>query len=444
MKGSVRILVLFIVISLFINLFSGCGRSKQSNLETNPTVSGNSNSGNTTPSGNTSTVDTEPQPLKISYKVYRNVIKDDGTDLVYFRLSFPYIDNPENGKGIAAINDYYETYVNNFINTVVAEGKEVALEGKKNMQEAGLDFFPFAYVREASVSYNGNNLMSVLHIGYDNTGGAHPTNYWASETFDVKTGKKLALTDIFGLSKEKSLEKVYDVVLNQIKNDKEAEMYYFEDYEKGVKEYYSENDFFLDSDGIIFYYQTYAIGPYAAGIPSFKLPYEKAGDLAIKILPVKLTEDERDIIIKAGRLIEDNIDVFCNIYGLSMLPLEIPENIPEGQSLFPVKDVRFRTFSDLENYIRGIYVKSEADTLLSSVRYTDKDGKLHGDINQDAGVGYYVNWNEYRYEVSDISKNSATITIYTVDDSPAGKKDKIIKVKMLKENGLWLLEKMFS
>ncbi|NLZ54419.1 MAG: hypothetical protein GX892_15000 [Thermoanaerobacteraceae bacterium] len=73
----------------------------------------------------------------------------------------------------------------------------------------------------------------------------------------------------------------------------------------------------------------------------------------------------------------------------------------------------------------------------------DKNGKLYGDINKDAGMGYYIDWNKYRYEVSNISETGAMITIYTVDDSPAGREEIVIKVNMVKENDRWLLEKMF-
>ena len=93
--------------------------------------------------------------------------------------------------------------------------------------------------------------------------------------------------------------------------------------------------------------------------------------------------------------------------------------------------------------MRGIYVKSEADTLMNSGRYIDKDGRLHGDINKDTGMGYYIDWNNYRFEVNETSESSAIITIYVVDDSPAGKEETTIEVKMLKENDRWLLEKMF-
>jgi hypothetical protein len=270
---------------------------------------------------------------------------------------------------------------------------------------------------------------------YENTGGAHPNSYWSSETFDVKTGKTLALSDIFGLSQEESLEKVYEIVISQIEASKEKDNYYFEDYEENVKNYYSENDFILSPEGIIFYFQHYAIAPYAAGIPTFELPYEDAEDLSIEILALKPNNHQREIYLQAGRLIEANKEVFCNIFGLSMLPLELPENFT-GEAVFPIKDSRFVTFSDLDNYMRGIYVKSEADTLMNSGRYIDKDGRLHGDINKDTGMGYYIDWNNYRFEVNETSESSAIITIYVVDDSPAGKEETTIEVKMLKEKGV--------
>ncbi|NLZ53027.1 MAG: DUF4163 domain-containing protein, partial [Thermoanaerobacteraceae bacterium] len=147
--------------------------------------------------------------MNISYNVYSDTVKDDdGTDLVYFRFTYPYIDNPNNRIGITAINDYYETQLDHFVNTVIPEGKKAALDAKKTAAEAGFDFYGLAYEREASIYYNDNQLLSVLNIGYENTGGAHPLSYWSSETFDVNTGRALTLSDIFGLSKEKTLEKV--------------------------------------------------------------------------------------------------------------------------------------------------------------------------------------------------------------------------------------------
>jgi len=215
MKNAIRILVPLLTAVLLTNLFSSCGSSRSIVSENPPAVSSNSESLNTAPPNNETAsqssdtalqADEEPSSLKISYKVYSETIKDDdGTDLVSFKITYPYIDNPSNHKGIDAINGYYEAQLDHFVADINEKGKEAALEGKKAAKEYNFDFFPFIYEREANIYYNDNNLLSVLHIGYEYTGGAHPSSYWSSETFDVKTGKTLALSDIFGVSKELAL-----------------------------------------------------------------------------------------------------------------------------------------------------------------------------------------------------------------------------------------------
>jgi len=431
MRKNARLFLLVLVMVFVICFTQGCGSSR--------------NSAELTPSENSPNIPSaKPSQLKISYKVYSETIRDeDGTRLIKIRYSYPYIDNPHDDDGIAAINDYYQRQLEQFINTVVPESKKAALETKKASEEFGFGFYDLYYEKESNIYYNDNNLLSVLNISYEYTGGAHPVSYWASETFDVRTGKLLTLSDIFGLSNEEALERVYETVISQIEATKDEENnYYFEDYEENVKNYYSENDFILGPNGIIFYYQLYTIAPYAAGIQTFELPYDKA-DVGIEILPTQPNDLEREVCSNAGRLIEANKDVFSNIFGLSMLPLDLPENISGEETIFPVKDSRFTTFSDLDNYIRDIYIKSEADALMNSGRYIDKGGRLYGDLSKDTGMGYYVYWNNYRFEVKEIEENSATITIYLVEDSPAGRKETTIEVKMLKENDRWLLEKMF-
>jgi len=457
MKRFTRILVLLLAVALYTSLFTGCSNSKDTAKENTTAGSSSSTTTKTTtlpaaqtvPSPSDTTVSPAAEttsPVKLSYKVHSQTLKDDdGFDLVYIKITYPVIDNPNNGVGIAAINEYYKVQSDQFVTNILSEGKAGAIEEKKFSKESGYDFYPFAHDKNTDIYYNGNNLLSVLHLEYENTGGAHPYSHWASETFDVKTGKKLTLSDIFGVSTEKALEKVYEVVFAQIDKIKDTDdFFYNENYKEDVKNNYSMENFVLDHEGIIFYYEPYAIAPYAAGIPAFKLPYDKAGTLAVKIPPLKSSGLQNELYYQAGKLIDTNKEVFYDIFGLSMLQLDVPEKRPENQWIFPVKDKRFTTYSELDNYIRNTYIKSQADILMGNGRYLNKDGKLYGDMSKDGGVGYYVDWNNYHYEISDISQTSATITIYTIDDSPAGKKDITIKVKMQKENGLWLLEKMFS
>jgi len=385
-------------------------------------------------------------PVQISYRVYTETFRDDedGSVLFDLKITYPEIKNPDNDSGIAAINEYYGIQFDHYISTIISEGRERAEADKEFAESSGSEFHPHAYECFPQITYNGSNLLSVLNTQYEYTGGAHPNSFRRSETFDVKTGKKLALNDILGGSKDEALEKVYQTVLMHIQ-EKEGkdDFFFFENYRDDLREYYAEDDFVLTENSIMFYYQLYAIAPYAAGFPEFELPFDEAGPLALNIPELPANQLEKEIYDRAGKLIDRNKLAFFEIFGLSMLHMEIPDKRADEEVLFPVKDERFTTFFELDAYVRSTYIKSEADALLSNGRYHNIEGKLYGDLSKDGGMGYYVNWNDYCYDIGDISETSATLNLFTVEDSPAGTEDVGITVKMLKENGTWLLEKMF-
>ncbi len=386
------------------------------------------------------------QPVEVLYKVYTETIKDeDGTLLLEAKIVYPEVNNPAQNQALAAINEYYSIQFDDFVTNVISEGQEKALEDKKAALEGEYPFRPHAYGRDFTIEYNGNNLLSVLCQQYESTGGAHPNTFWLSQTFDVTTGKKLALTDFLVGSKNEALEKVYNTVLAQI-NEKEGtnDFVFNPSYAEDVKKYYNEEDFVLTDNSFKIYYQLYAIAAYATGFPQFEIPYDKEG-VFVKAIPALLANPlEKEIYTQASQLIDRNKTIFFDIFFLKMLNLKIPENGVGNETVFPVDDERFMTYADLENFIRSTYVKSEADSLLGTGRYLDKDGKLYGDITKDGGMGYYVVWNNYSYEITDITNHSATLKIYTVDESPAGKENITINGKMIKQDSTWLLEKILQ
>jgi len=385
-----------------------------------------------------------PEPVRIAYRVYCETFwDDDGYKLLDLKITYPEIISANNSS-IDAINEYYQIQFDHFISSTLSEGLELARENREDSKAGGFEFRPHYYEYYPDIKYNRNNLLSVLNTFYEYTGGAHPLTAWKSQTFDIKTGKKLALTDIFKGSKDDILQRIYQLVLTEIKGSEGTDDFmYFQTYEEDLRKYYGEEDFVLTEESVLFYYQVYSIAPYAAGIPVFALPYKEADSLAISIPKLPVNEQEKELYIKAGRLIEQNKIVFFDIFGLSMLNLKIPENPGDGEVLFPVEDERFTTFLDFDNFIRSIYVQVEANSLIGNGRYFNIEGDLYADMSTAAGMGYYVNWNDYSYEISDITETSALLTINTTEDSPAGKHNIVIKAKILKENGDWLLEKMF-
>lgn len=105
------------------------------------------------------------------------------------------------------------------------------------------------------------------------TGGAHGnalTNYYS---LDLAQKKQLSLDDILVPGQKQALhDAVYAEFVKWVKSDNNNTD--VAEYEKMWKFHLSDN-FSLAKDGIVFLYGQYDIGPYAVGMPEFKLPYAK-------------------------------------------------------------------------------------------------------------------------------------------------------------------------
>lgn len=388
--------------------------------------------------------------VQVLRKVHSEAFYDqnDRTILLKAKITVPEIVNTSNDKGINEINQYYHSQIDTFMKSIKEEELEVAQADKEFAQNNGYEFRTHCIETSFEVAYNGHNLLSILNTKYTYTGGAHPNYTRTAQTFDLTTGKMVSLTDILGVDKKEALEKVYATAASQIKASEEAgEFYYFEDYADGLRQYYSADDFILGENGLVFYYQLYAIAPYAFGFPEFELAYKQLGETAMKITPLPASQLEEEVYVAADQLLSRNQEAFFDIFGLAILQPEFPEGGLDEDAILPVKDTRFATYSDLEGFVRSTYVKQEADFLLNEHRggiYFDRDGVLWVDVSKDAGMGYYVNWNDYRYELTDIKADSAVLKIYTTEESPAGSEEITLTGKLLKESGNWLLEKMIN
>jgi len=418
-------LIALIVMSL---LLIGCSKTEPSKPA------------NTLPSASSQAV----PALEIAHHVHTETVRDvDGLTILEAKIILPEIKNPDKKEGIAAINAYYQKQAEDFFTFIFSDGRERALADKADALKSGYTFRPHVYDRNLNIYYNGNNRLSVLAEQYENTGGAHPNAVWLADTFDVRTGEKLALSDILGGTKEQALEKVYQTVLAQIQQKQGTDQaVWYENYQEDVRKSYTKEDFILTENSLLVYYQLYTIAPYAAGFQKFEIPLTQKEMFAQDIGSLPSKEQEREGYFQAAMLLDRNKTILFDIFGLSMLELEIPENGVDSETLFPVVDERFTTFEELDGYLRSTYVKQEADALLANGRYVEQDGKLYGDISKDGGIGYYVNWQDYRYEISEITDRSATLVIDTTEESPAGKEDITITLKMVKEDDQWLLEEI--
>lgn len=133
----------------------------------------------------------------------------------------------------------------------------------------------------SQITYFDGDRFSFYQQDYDYTGGAHGMPMWVGLTFDLNTGERLLLSDVLENSEEELREIVvryFDACIS------EAPEEFWEDALTVVREGISlASDFYLEEEGICFYFHPYALAAYAGGFKTVTIPYE---EFAMKI-PVK-------------------------------------------------------------------------------------------------------------------------------------------------------------
>ncbi|MDF2904832.1 MAG: hypothetical protein K0R34_153 [Herbinix sp.] len=127
------------------------------------------------------------------------------------------------------------------------------------------------------VTYNKNCILSLYFDQYEYAGGAHGLTLRYSDTWDLNKSRRMELADFFP-HRNNYKEFLIQTIDKQIAEGlASGNGMFFEDYEKLVRENLKMNSFYLSTEGLVIYFQHYDIAPYAAGIPTFVIPYGPGG-----------------------------------------------------------------------------------------------------------------------------------------------------------------------
>lgn len=139
-------------------------------------------------------------------------------------------------------------------------------------------FWGYSSSLMAELARCDSNIASFRVSYSDYTGGAHGMYARAGETYDVKTGKLLCLSDIIA-----DVEGFYPLAVDYIIDALYAEYEdgLFSDYQTQVSSTIipeNEPSWYLTASGIVINFTPYEVGPYAMGAPEITLPYEIFGE----------------------------------------------------------------------------------------------------------------------------------------------------------------------
>ena len=193
-----------------------------------------------------------------------------------------------NYDGIPEINKYFVSKEKLFYDELPLDfikEQNIQVEGKKDNYYRSAD-----YKLEAV-------LGDIISMSADLNGGAGGVG-WAGiegDSFNLDTGKKLSLGDIFKVNKDRYMNFIYDFVskkimdeINNIKQSGYSSKYNFDDAYSGdgyksIRSYDS-NNFYLTKNALVVFYPKYDLASGVAGPQMFEIPYESISNmLAIEI-----------------------------------------------------------------------------------------------------------------------------------------------------------------
>ena len=130
---------------------------------------------------------------------------------------------------------------------------------------------------QADISRVDEQIISIFFEYSEFSGGAHPNFAVFSANYDCKTGQPMQLTDL--LAEGHSVLELAALVNATLEPDKAL---LYDDYEALVSISFTSSAFpcwYLSEDGLCFAFAPYSIAPYASGIITATISYEKLGEI---------------------------------------------------------------------------------------------------------------------------------------------------------------------
>jgi hypothetical protein len=127
--------------------------------------------------------------------------------------------------------------------------------------------FPYEIYSKYTIAEDNSLLLSLYNDYYEYLGGAHGMTTRTSYTIDKEKESLITLKELFVPGYAYS-----DIINKKIKEEiSKNSSNYFDSGNifKGIGE---NQNFYIEGDNLVIYYQLYDIAPYVVGIPEFKIP----------------------------------------------------------------------------------------------------------------------------------------------------------------------------
>ncbi len=199
------------------------------------------------------------------------------TPVLKYTCTYPVLTSRNPRVRVDKWNRYYENATAAFVRYVRQTLWPMAVADYQNSVANGYPMNEYEAVRNYTLTYQQDCLISLYTDQYEYTGGAHGNTVRCADTWLLPRADRLPLERFFP-SDNTYLVRIQLAVIDQIEAENAAGCgAYFENYRELVPQTFNPCQFYLTPEGLQVFFQQYDIAPYSSGIPTFCLPYQKIG-----------------------------------------------------------------------------------------------------------------------------------------------------------------------
>ncbi len=201
--------------------------------------------------------------VKVSSKFLRSE-----SDSMSISLSIPVLSGLLDESIQSVINSRWEKDALTLQDKLSAEVEDYI----KYNQQNNFPIRPYQLFTDYHMGILNKKMLSLFVDYYQYTGGAHGVTERRPYNYNLQSGAKLALTDLF--------QSGYDyqsVINNKIREQIAAEPENYFTGDIGFKGTVENQDYYIQNGLLVVYFPQYEIAPYSTGIPEFKISLSEFG-----------------------------------------------------------------------------------------------------------------------------------------------------------------------
>jgi len=208
-------------------------------------------------------------------------ISEDGTILIQIRASYPEMQKPQKPNLNHCLKKAAENMVELVSQGMIGEARAAAVM----LPEA----LPFQIDKSFTSTYLEHGILSFFSDLYLYAGGLHGVSYRCGNSLHLRDGSPLFITALFPKSTD-IRKTVADFIAKSRQEEQNPDESQAQILRKNAEQFFSPENIYLTDRGLAVFYQPHTLGPFAAGIPVFVIPYSEEGG---PYPPVRLGLPER-------------------------------------------------------------------------------------------------------------------------------------------------------